>query len=91
MCVCVYVYLMARACVCVHACVPKALFPEGNGQDVLLTGIAKREGVCACARSVGQLCGSWVRPFVWPCNTLLHCHGAAGSGSPATHCRIALG
>ena len=30
----------------------KALSPEGNGWDVLLTGIAKRAGACACARAL---------------------------------------
>ena len=30
----------------------------------LAYGNPKRAGVCACAHSVGHLCGSWVRPFV---------------------------
>ena len=56
-------------CVVLWCGVPKALLPEGKGQDVLLTGIAKRAGMCACARSMWHLRGSWVRPFVWrtPC------------------------
>ena len=42
---------------CVVWCgVPKALLPDGNGRDVLLTGIAKRVGACACACSVWRAC-----------------------------------
>ena len=42
----------------------KALLQEGNGNDVLLKGIAKWARVCACVRSVWHLHGGWVRPFV---------------------------
>ena len=36
--------------------VPKAVLPKGNGEDVLLTGIAKRAGVCVCVRALCGLC-----------------------------------
>ena len=39
-------------CGAVWCGVPKALLPEGKGRDVLLIGIAKRAGVCACASTL---------------------------------------
>ena len=61
---------------------------EGKGQDVLLTGIAKRAEVCACARSVWHLRGSWVRPFVWRvwCDVMWYGEGWHGVALVAVHC-----
>ena len=43
-------------CGVVQCSVPKALLSKGNGRDVLLTGIAKWAGACACARSMCCVC-----------------------------------
>ena len=79
---------------------PKALLPEGNGRDVLLTGIAKRAGVCACALCVvhaSHLRGGWVRPCArWslfkatlgtPCSSACWCH----CSSRKAHTMVPLG
>ena len=48
-------------CVCVCVCALKVLLPKGNGRDVLLTGIAKRAGACAFARTMCCVCYAPVR------------------------------
>ena len=59
--------------------VPKALLPEGKGRDVYPRVQVNGWGCVCCVRAVCS------------CNTLPHCLGAVGSGTPAIHCRTAWG
>ena len=65
----------------------KALLPEGKGRDVLLTGIAKRAGVCGCVRAV-----------CFACAACCACHAPAfiaprqcGTVQRETHCPLPKG